>query len=209
MRNGKVLVKLGAVLLAAGRGERFGANKLLADFAGRPMVCCALEALKQFGAEKTVVVASCTEVANLARTYGFDVAENNAPQLGQAYSVRLGIEKMMDMDAVLLMVADQPLLSAGSLAALLAAYKEDDRGLACLRDSSHKGNPAIFDRTYYGQLMCLEGDRGAKGILRENEEDLMVVNCLYPMELADADDASALNALKAWYMKMKCSDGME
>ena len=192
-------MKLGAVLLAAGRSERFGANKLLADFNGRPMVCRALDTLKQLNAARTVVVASCAEVAGLARAYGFDVVINDAPQLGQARSIRLGISNIEgtdDMDAALLMVADQPLLSSGSLAALLTAFGQSGRGIACLRDGTHSGNPAVFARTYFSALASLEGDRGAKGILRANPDDLMQVDCLHPLELADADDPAALERLR-------------
>ncbi len=189
-------MRLGAVLLAAGRSERFGANKLLADFDGRPLVCRALDAMKALDAEKTVVIASCEEVAALARTYGFEAAVNDAPQLGLARSIRLGVERMRDMDAVLLMVADQPLLSAQSLVSLVSAFEQSGKGIACLRDGTHSGNPAVFARKYFNSLMRLEGDRGAKGILRANPDDLIQVDCLYPMELDDADEPAALELLR-------------
>lgn len=189
-------MKVGAVLLAAGRSERFGANKLLADFNGRPMVCRALDVLKQLNAEKNVVVASNADVERLVREYGFDVVINDAPNLGQAHSIHLGVSHMEEMDAVLLMVADQPLLSTGSLCALVSAFEQGGRGIACLRDQSHSGNPAVFARTYFHALMQIEGDRGAKGILRANAADLIEVNCLHPMELADADDPAALELLR-------------
>ena len=192
-------MKLGAVLLAAGRSERFGSNKLLADFNGRPMICRALDTLKQLNAERTVVVVSNAEVAALAQVYGFEVIVNDAPQLGQARSVRLGVsymEKIEELEAVLLMVSDQPLLSVQSLAALISAFEQSGRGIACLRDETHSGNPAIFMRTYCGALMRLEGDRGAKGILRAHANDLIEVDCFHPMELSDADDPAALEILR-------------
>lgn len=202
-------MKIGAVLLAAGRGERFGANKLLADFDGRPMVCCALDVLKQLNMGRTVVVASNMEVEALGRAYGFDVIINDAPQLGQARSVRLGVACMVDMDAILLMVADQPLLTAQSLAALLSAFESGRQGIACLRDQTHSGNPAVFMRVYFEQLLRLEGDRGAKGILRANPEDLTVVDCLHSMELADADDPLALECLRSEYQKRSDNERQE
>ena len=59
-------MKLGVVLLAAGRSERFGGNKLLADYCGRPMVCRALEAATALRAARTAVVTGCGEIARLA-----------------------------------------------------------------------------------------------------------------------------------------------
>ena len=66
-------MRLGAVLLAAGRGERFGANKLLAGYRGRPMLCAALDALRQCGAARMAAVVSCDEAARLARESGCEV----------------------------------------------------------------------------------------------------------------------------------------
>lgn len=189
-------MRLGLVLLAAGRSERFGANKLLADYRGKPVVCCALEAMDAVPAAKKAVVTGCGEIAHLAEAHGFDVIVNDAPQLGQSHSIHLGTTAMRDMDAVLLLAADQPGLTGASLSALAEAFCAGRKGIACLRDETHMGNPAVFSARYYPALLSLAGDRGAKGILRANEEDLLIVNCLHPGELGDADTPEALDALR-------------
>jgi len=188
-------MKLGAVLLAAGQSERFGSNKLLADFGGRPMVCRALEAMKRIGADRFAAVVSCGEVAALAHACGFDVIQNDMPKLGQAHSVVLAAGQMRDMDALLFVAGDQPLLTGESLELLIARFEESGRGIACLADKTHRGNPAVFAKTYFPELLALSGDRGAKGILRAHEGDLLVVSCLYENELADADTPEALEAI--------------
>ena len=81
-------MKLGVVLLAAGKSTRFGANKLLAGFCGRPMVCYSLEAAAALKPARTAVVTGCGEVACLAEGYGFEVIVNDAPQLGQSHSIQ-------------------------------------------------------------------------------------------------------------------------
>lgn len=189
-------MKLGVALLAAGRSSRFGANKLLAEFAGRPMVCRALDAVRMLGAQRVIVIAGCGEVARLARTYGYDVVMNDAQELGQAHSICLGIAVLREMDAALLMVADQPRLTAQSLAALLNAYERGGKGIACLKDETHMGNPAVFARTYFDELTALSGDRGAKGILRAHAGDVLAVSCLHAGELADADTPQALEQMR-------------
>lgn len=189
-------VNLGVVLLAAGKGERFGSNKLLADCNGRPMVCCALEVICAVAPARVCVVAGCDEVADLAERYGCVVVGNDAQHLGQSHSIHLGLSAMADMDAVLLMVADQPRLTTGSLVRLVRAFRESDCGLACLRDETHMGNPAIFAAKYRPALLALSGDRGAKGILRTNAEDLLIVDCESSRELDDADTPQALAAMQ-------------
>lgn len=188
----KRIMKLGVVLLAAGRSERFGSNKLLVNFGGRPLVCRALEAMRSVPAARFCVVTGSDEIAALACAYGFDVIRNDLPQLGQSHSVRLGVQAMMDMDAVLLLVGDQPMLTGVSLFRLVQAFAESEKGIACLRDATHMGNPAIFEAKYYSDLLALSGDRGAKGILRSHEQDLLVVDCMHPCELSDADTPQAL-----------------
>lgn len=190
-------MKLGIVLLAAGKSERFGANKLLADFDGMPMICRPLEAMQAVAAQRRCAVVGCGEVAALARAYGCEVIVNDAPQLGQAHSIHLGVSAMEGMDAVLLLVGDQPRLTGESLACLMDGFLASDKGMACLRDETHMGNPAVFSAKYYPALLSLAGDRGAKGILRANEENLLVVSCLYPGELSDADTPDTLDALRS------------
>ena len=189
-------MKLGAVLLAAGQSERFGSNKLLADFGGRPMVCRVMEAMKQIRADRFAAVVSCSEVAALAHECGFDVIYNDAPALGQAHSVVLAAKQMRDMDTLLFAAGDQPLLTGKSLERLIAGFKESGRGIACLADKTHRGNPAVFAKAYFPELLARSGDRGAKGILRAHENDLLVVPSFRENELADADTPEALEAIR-------------
>ncbi len=189
-------MKLGMVLLAAGRSARFGSNKLLADFGGRPLVCRAMEAAAELDAAQRVAVVSCNEVAALAAKHGFDVIRNDAPELGQARSLVLGAQAMSDVDAVLFAVGDMPLLTGESLRLLVDRFEASGLGIACLSDETHRGNPAVFAKGYFPELLALSGDRGAKGILRAHEDDLLVVPCTGANELADADTHEALAAIQ-------------
>ena len=199
-------MRLGAVLLAAGLGTRWkanrqsvdagaglpAANKLLADFGGKPVVCRAMDALAEIGCERAAVVTGDGQIAMLAGDYGMQAVRNDEPELGMSHSIALGVHAMRDMDALLLMAADQPLLTGASLCALVDAHRGCGKGIACLRDETHWGNPAVFCSKYFDALLALTGDAGAKRVLRENEGDLLIVDCLYPHELEDADDPSAL-----------------
>ena len=189
-------MKLGVVLLAAGKSERFGSNKLLADYHGKPLISRALEAASAVSAHKACVVTGSDEIAAFAQTYGFDVIRNPDAHLGQSHSIHLGIAAMRDMDAALLMVCDQPRLTAQSLVRLADAFRDSGKGIACLRDETHTGNPAVFSKAYFSQLLALEGDRGAKGILRANPNDLLEVCCAYENELADADTPQVLESIR-------------
>jgi len=195
----KAKMRIGAVLLAAGQSARFGSNKLLAGFGGQPMVCRAMDAAVQLEASRFAVVASCGEIAALARARGFDVIQNGAPEMGQAHSIVLGAKAMADMDAVLFLAGDQPLLTGESLRLLVRRFEESGKGIACLADETHRGNPAVFAKAYFPELLRLSGDRGAKGILRAHEDDLLIVPCIGENELADADTPEVLADIQAQY----------
>ena len=194
-------MRLGAVLLAAGLGTRWRTgNKLLADFGGKPMICRAMDALAELGCERAAVVTGNGRIVTLAEEYGMQVVRNDEPELGMSHSIALGVRAMRDMDAILLMAADQPLLTGASLRALVDAQRESCKGIACLRDETHWGNPAVFSSKYFDALLALTGDAGAKRVLRENEDDLRIVDCLHPHELQDADDPDALTQLLRLYV---------
>lgn len=191
-------MRIGSVLLAAGMSRRFGeANKLLADVRGCPMVGRVMGALLALGMERNAAVVSDAQVAQLARERGLEVIENKEPELGMARSIVLGVDAMREMDAVLLLNADQPRISATSLRRLVDAFECGGGKPTCLMDGTHFGNPAIFGKAYYDELLGLSGDRGAKSILKRHEPQLLKVPCAHEGELADADDPDALKAIAA------------
>ena len=112
------------------------------------------------------------------------------------------VERMNEESAnALLKVMEEPpegvlfLLTADSLTALLAAFRRTGR-VACLEDESHRGNPAVFPAACFDELLALRGDCGAKGVLRAHGDELTVVSCRFPGELADADEPQALALLR-------------
>ena len=190
-------MNVGAVVLSAGLSTRFGGNKLLAPLGGRPLLGHALTALcAAEGIARRAAVVSDARVAQVARAYGVQVIDNREPERGQAHSIVLAAQAMRDMDALLLMAGDQPLLRAQTLTRLIRAFMESGKGIACLQDGTHLGNPAIFSAAYYDRLCALTGDRGAGGLLRTCEADLTVVRCDQADELADADTPQALEQIQ-------------
>ena len=188
-------MKIGAVVLAAGLSRRYGANKLLVRIGNKPMVGIAFDTLKAIGGLDVAAVISDPAVAALAREAGVRVIHNAQPELGQGHSIALAANAMREMDALLLMAADQPNLSVESVKKLIDTFREGGCGMACLRDETHAGNPAIFVAQYFGEMEALSGDTGAKWIMKRHPEDVRVVPCLHDGELADADTPRALDEL--------------
>lgn len=150
---------IGAVLLAAGAGSRLGGRpKALLELGGVPLIVRQLVALSGAGVDEVVVVlghhADAIEAA--VRPFPITLARNPRPDDGQATSVRIGLAALSPrLDAVMVALADQPLIDAQDVTALIGAFKKRaEGGVAAAMvvprvrtedGGSAPGNPVIFD----------------------------------------------------------------
>lgn len=141
---------VGAVVLAAGAGSRLGGRpKSLLELGGVPLIRRQLIALSGAGVDELAVVlghhADAVEAA--VRDFPVTLARNPAPDEGQASSVRVGLAALSPkLDAVLVTLADQPLVNAQDLAALIGAFKKrGDAFMVVPRVDGEPGNPVIFE----------------------------------------------------------------
>lgn len=141
---------VGAVLLAAGAGSRLGGRpKSLLELGGVPLIRRQLIALSGAGVDEVVVVLGHHSDAIEAAVCEFPVtlARNPNPDDGQASSVRIGLAALTGkLDAVIVALADQPLLSAADFTALIGAFKQrGDASMVVPRVEGQPGNPVMFD----------------------------------------------------------------
>ena len=146
---------VGAVLLAAGAGARLGGRpKALLELGGVPLIVRQLVALSGAGVDEVVVVlghhADAIEAA--VRPFPITLARNPSPDDGQASSVRIGLRALSPgLDAVMVALADQPLIDAPDVTALIGAFKKrGDAAMVVPRvpgadGKPEPGNPVIFD----------------------------------------------------------------
>ena len=111
--------RIGCVIMASGLGKRFGGNKLMADFHGRPMVQKALDATEGLFSRR-VVVTRHESVADLCRKQKIDVVLHDLPH--RSDTVRLGLEALGELDACMFLTGDQPLLRRETVAKLLEIF---------------------------------------------------------------------------------------
>ena len=167
-------MRLGIVLLAAGAGKRFGGNKLTAQVHGKPMYLWAMENIEEMKTElPTVVVTGTPEIVSAAEAKGMIAIFNGQPELGISFSIRLGIEAVMQedrkVDGILFMVCDQPWLEKTTLARLISEF---DGGILALSYGERRGNPVIFSREYLKELSELSGDTGGRQVMARHRENV-------------------------------------
>lgn len=152
-----------AILLAAGRSERFGANKLVQPLAGAQLVQHAARTLSAIRFAKRIAVVSDPSL----ELDGFGFSSAWVPK-GKLLSVSIaaGVAAALqsDCDACLIALGDMPLVPAAHFVALLDRH-EGDVTATLDPDGDVRTVPAIFSRTWFSALQSLSGDRGASGLL--------------------------------------------
>ncbi|CAO4192677.1 nucleotidyltransferase family protein [Methylorubrum extorquens] len=189
--------RIGAVILAAGLGSRFGqAAKMLAPYAGRPMVRRAAEAALASRAAPVVAVLGAHAKAVRAALAGLDLTlvENPDPAAGLSTSLRLGLAALPpETEAAVVLLGDMPRIGPAHIDALIAAYTgATPRPSAVVPVSDgRRGNPVLLDLACLGaDLAALTGERGAGPILKRRGDVLELP--ADPAVIFDVDTPEAL-----------------
>jgi molybdenum cofactor cytidylyltransferase len=161
-------VVVGAVLLAAGSGSRIGHRpKSLLELGGVPLIRRQLIALSGAGVDEVVVVLGhhAELIEPLVQTFPVTIVRNLSPDDGQVSSQRLGLAALAGkLDAVIVALADQPLINAQDITALIGAYKKRAEGVSVVYPlvGGERGNPVIFSAEVREQILAGEAKVGCR-----------------------------------------------
>lgn len=168
----------GIVVLAAGRGRRYGENKLLTEIKGSPMFQHIFEVLKEFPMCEKVVSTRFSQIIEAAEQQGITVAENRHPERGIAYSLQCGLKKCLeqksDMRNILFVVGDQPYLTAETLRRLMEASIHAPGKIICAGTHGRPGNPVLWNQKYFLELLELQGDTGGRQIMKKYPDEVII-----------------------------------
>jgi len=171
MKGGRGLysrLTVGAVLLAAGAGERIGRRpKCLLELGGVPLIRRTLIALSGAGVDEVVVVLGhhADQVAPVVESFPVTVVHNPRPDDGQVSSQRLGLAALTGKcDAVIVALADQPLINAQDISALIGAWKKRPQGADVVYPQvrGERGNPVMFSAEVREQILVGEANAGCR-----------------------------------------------
>ncbi len=194
---------LGVVLLAAGEGARMGGvPKCLIRIDGQPLIQRSLNAMSSVGTSELVVVTG--HYADLIEPWVIApharIVRNPAPERGQASSVRLGLEALGGThDAVIVALADQPLVGASELAELLEGFQRRPSGTRVAYPSvgGERGNPVVLAGSLVQQLIG-DGKAGAvRKFIDEHPAQVHVLETNNPAFITDLDTRDDVVAFEA------------
>ena len=185
--------KLGCVIMASGLGKRFGGNKLMADFHGKPMILKALDATEGLFPHR-VVVTRHESVAALCREQNVDVVLHDLPNRND--TVLLGLEALGNLDCCMFLPGDQPLLRRETVAMLLENWKENpDRIIRPVYEDT-VGSPVLFPSWAFPELNSLPEGKGGSVVIKNHPHEIIHVSVPNPFELMDADTPETLELLQ-------------
>jgi len=190
-----------AVILAAGRSTRMGGpNKLLADLGGKPLVRIVTEQALASKAKSVIVVTGHQADLVEKALDGLDVKFVRNPDfaLGLASSVKAGVSAIPgEADGAVICLGDMPMISAQLIDHLIEAFAPDRGNLIAIPVSDgRRGNPVLWSRRFFNELMTLDGDIGARHLIAKHGEAVAEV----PVEgfgaFLDVDTPQALEAAR-------------
>ncbi len=188
---------IAAVVLAAGLSTRMGRPKQTLSVKGKAMLEWVLEVLRESKVDTTVVVlgARAAQVKERVRFMDERIIVNPDFRKGMGSSLRIGLASIEhEADAALVVLGDQPFLSTRTVDRLVEAYKATKAPVVVPVYHKRRGNPVLFDRSLFPQVMKIKGDSGAKSVVRANEGRLREVAVDDIGVLADIDRPSDLKA---------------
>ncbi len=192
--------RVAAIVLAAGRSVRMkGSNKLLAKLNGQPMIRRVAQAALESMAQHVIVVTGHQEDAVREALSGLGVSLVSNPRFaeGLSGSLKAGLHALpQDVDAALILLGDMPMIAATQIDRLIGAFDPDEgRSIIVPTLKGKRGNPVLWAKRFFGPMLAIGGDVGARHLIGENMNQVFEVEMDDESVLTDIDKPEDLRAV--------------
>lgn len=184
---------IGCIIMASGLGRRFGCNKLLCDFQGRPLISHIVDTVKSSSLSPILAVTRHQEVANLCIQKDIPCLLHHLPDRND--TIRLGLQQLLashHISGCLFCPADQPLINPLSLNALALTFSRLPDRICRLGYGEQAGAPVLFGEQFFPELLSLPQGKGGSYLLKKYPGQVTVVPARDAYELYDADTPEEL-----------------
>lgn len=195
--------RFGLIILAAGESARMGKPKQLLEFKGESLLRRAARSAAGSACGNVAVVLGANFEILKKELAGFDVeiVRNRGWEKGMGGSIRAGLAtlcgKNKSLRAVVITVCDQPFADAKLIDDLIAKYLETRAPVVASAYSETLGVPAIFDQTLFAELSALDGEKGAKAVIRKHSAS--AVSIAFPEGKFDIDTPEDYSRLPGFF----------
>ena len=192
--------RIAALLLAAGKSSRMGSNKMLEEIDGRPMVARTAQRLLSSRARPIVAVLGnqADEVDKALGKLPVERVENPDYANGLSTSLKRGLAALpADIAGVVVCLGDMPLIAGRDIDRLIAAFNPlEGRAIIVPTRRGRRGNPVLWSRQFFSEIMALSGDRGARKLIDEHADLVAEIEMDNDSVLIDIDTPDALAELR-------------
>ena len=174
--------EISIILLAAGSSSRMGQSKQLLKVEGEPLLLRSSKVAVGSGAGRLVVVLGADKEVHqeIIKDLPLTVVYNPHWKKGMGNSLKVGLKQVLKMapgtEAVLVMVCDQPRLTPQYLIDLIQQYNTTKSKIVASAYSGTVGVPALFDKSFFQELLLVEDEQGAKKILDRHSDSIRTVD---------------------------------
>jgi molybdenum cofactor cytidylyltransferase len=191
--------KIAGLLLAAGGSSRLGRPKQLVEWEGKTLIRRAAEALIDAGCSPVLVVLGAEVDRSREELAGLDLVTvvNDAWESGMGSSIAFGMRAVVSVDprpaAILISLCDLPLISAEELRPFLNNFRRSGNDVIAAEYNNVAGVPALFSAKFFPSLASLDGEKGAREIIRNSRGALRI-----PLPVAAIDVDTELDLLQTF-----------
>ena len=179
-----------AILLAAGESKRMGEPKVLLPFGSSTIMEQVIDNLLHSRVDEVIVVVGdrAPEMIKRIADRAVKIAVNPVYHEGMGTSIVKGLNLVDNRAlAVMLVLADQPLIESETIDRLIEAFFSHDKGIVIPTYKGRRGHPVVFSTKYKAELLNLKGDVGGRQIIREHSDDILEVGVNSPSVNIDID----------------------
>ena len=220
MNPDTILSSTAAIILAAGSSSRMGGgrHKLLLPLHDRPVLAHVLDAVLASQARPVVLILGYqaeqvrAHITSYTAHADLNIIENTNYLQGMSTSMRLGIEALLfrlsygytksssrETDSALVILGDQPMISAQDIDTLIATYRTTGKRISAPTYEGKRGNPILFDASLFPELLEVTGDEGGRSVLERHRDEIATVEVGNPLANIDVDTWDAYQqVVAAW-----------
>jgi molybdenum cofactor cytidylyltransferase len=212
-----------AIILAAGSSSRMGGgrHKLLLPLDDRPVLAHVIDASLASQARPIIIVLGhqSNRVRSHIKQYSthddITLVENAHYQLGMSSSLRIGIQTLLtngyrichnshQIDSVLIVLGDQPLITPKIIDALITAYRSTGKAIVAPLYKGKRGSPVLFDKSLFTELIEVTGDEGGRTVLERHRDEVELIEIGDILANYDVDTWEAYEqVVEAWNGQLK------
>jgi molybdenum cofactor cytidylyltransferase len=190
---------MAAIVLAAGQSQRFGQPKQLLPVGGKTMLQHVVDIVLDSPIKQVIVVLGyrAAEIRTNIASRPVQIVVNEKWQSGLSSSVQAGLSAVKaEVGAALFVLADQPGVTTEVIASLVERYRKTRAPIVVPTHRGRRGNPVLFDRSLFAELMEVKGDQGGRQLITEHLDDLEEVDVETEAIFTDIDTAEDYQSFK-------------